>query len=163
MPGNHLIQNRPVLLPSHRDFVFFLTFIRLLPSFRHFHRSSVPRSCPHPLALFSLRPNTERAKDVVAHPSNSHLVSILPQDGALALDIGFHVRSNSCDTLETLRRNDTDIILQGSSIGRVQCSFEIDLDTGVIMLYNRSNSQTTQVSGENAMPFEWGHPHRVIV
>lgn len=125
----------------------------------------MPRPRPHPLALFSLRPHPEsdRAKDVVAHPSNSHLVSISPIDGALALDIGFHIRSKSCDTLATLGRHDTDIILEGSSMGRVQCSFEIDFDTGVVMLYDRSNGQTTQVSGENATPFEWGRLRRVVV
>jgi hypothetical protein len=125
----------------------------------------MPRPCPHPLALFSLRPlpESDRAKDVVAHPSNSHLVSISPKDGALALDIGFHIRSKSCDTLATLGRNDADIMLEGSSLGRVQCSFEIDLDTGVVMLYDRSNGQTTQVSGKNATPFEYGRPRRVVV
>ncbi len=124
----------------------------------------MPRHCPHPLALFSLIPvrGNDRAKDVVANSANSHLVSKL-SNGALALDIGFHIRSKSSDTLATLGRSDTDIILEGSSIGRVQCSFEIDLDTGVVMLYDRSNSQTTQVFGENATPFEWGRSRRVVV
>jgi hypothetical protein len=124
----------------------------------------MPRPEPHPLALFSLKPNNPRAHDVVAHPSNSHLVSILPDaDGALALDVGFNIRSQSRNTLATLGRSDTDIIVEGSSIGRVQCSFEIDLDSRVVMLYDRSNGQTTQVSGDNATPFEHGRLRRVVV
>lgn len=123
----------------------------------------MPRPEPHPLALFSLKPHNPRAHDTVAHPSNSHLVSILPQDGALALDVGFNIRSKSRNTLGTLGRNDTDIIVEGSSIGRVQCSFEIDLDSRVVVLYDRSNSQTTQISGDNAIPFERGRLRRVVV
>jgi hypothetical protein len=84
----------------------------------------MPRPQPHPLALFSLIPQNARAKDVVAHPCNSHLASTL-RDGTLALDIGFNIRSQSCNTLATLGRNG-DIILEGSSIAKVQSSFEID-------------------------------------
>jgi len=103
----------------------------------------MPRPRPHPLALFSLEPENERAKNVVAHPCNSHLVSTLRDDGAIALDIGFNIRSKSCNTLATLGRGEADIILEGSSIAKVQCSFEIDLDTNVVMLYDRSHGQTT--------------------
>ena len=101
----------------------------------------MPCSCLYLLALFSLVPDPEnnQAKDVVAYSANSYLVSIL-SDGILALDIGFHICSRSCNTFATLGCNDTDIILVGRSIGRVQCSFEIDLDTSVVILYNRSNS-----------------------
>jgi hypothetical protein len=53
--------------------------------------------------------------------------------------------------------------MEGSSISRLQCSFEIDLDSGVVMLYDRSSIQTTQVSGENATPFESGRLRRVVV
>jgi len=118
---------------------------------------------PHPRALFSLEPLNDRARDVVTNPNNSHLVSALP-DGVLALDIGFHIRSQSRNTLAMLGRNNADIIVQGSSIARSQCSFEIDdPDTGVVMLYDRSNSQTTQVSGGNAKPFEPGRTRRIVV
>jgi hypothetical protein len=118
--------------------------------------------CPHPLALFSLKPKSDQAKDAVVYPSNSHLVSTL-SDGTLALDIGFYICSQSHTTLATLGHNDTDIILEGSSIARLQCSFEIDLDTGVVMLYNRSNSQSTQVFSENAILFEYGCLCQVVV
>ena len=122
----------------------------------------MPRPLPHPLALFSLAPLNKSAEDVVAHVANSHLVSTL-SDGTLGLDIGFHIRSKSCDTLATLGRNDNDITMEGSSLGRVQCSFEIDLATGIFMVYDRSNGQTTQLSGQDAMPFEYGRLRRVVV
>jgi hypothetical protein len=122
----------------------------------------MPRPQPHLLALFSLKPRNPRAQDVVAHPCNSHLVSTL-DDGTLALDIGFYIRSKSCNTLATLGRGETDIFVEGSSIAKVQCSFEIDLDTNVVMLYDRLHGQTTQVFGENATPFEHGRIRRVVV
>jgi hypothetical protein len=53
-----------------------------------------------------------RAKVVLVHPSNSHLVSTLPRGGRLVLDIGFRLRPKSCNTFATLERNDTDIILK---------------------------------------------------
>ena len=122
----------------------------------------MPRPEHHPLALFSLIPKNGRAKAVLAHQCNKHLVSYL-EDGTLALDIG-HVRSNSGDTtLATLGRGDTDIFVEGSSIAKIQCSFEIRVDTKVVMFYDRSHSQSSQVFGLNAMPFESGGPRKVVV
>src|SRR5205814_8204675 len=65
-------------------------------------------------------------------------------------------------TLATLGRNNIDIIVEGSSIARSQCSFEILPDTGIVMLYDRSFNQSTQVSGKNATPFEHGRIRRVV-
>ena len=114
----------------------------------------MPRSCPHPGVLFSLRPRSERAKRLVAHPNNAHNVSTL-SDGTLALHVGFHLHGKSSTTLATLGRGvHADIFVEGSDISRVQCSFEIDLDTGVVMLYDRSFANSTQVYGEGATPFE---------
>lgn len=81
----------------------------------------------------------------------------------MALDIG-HIRPRSGDsaTLATLGR-DGDVVVEGSNIAKIQCSFEIDLDTKVVMFYDRSNSQTSQVFGENATPFEYGRLRRVLV
>lgn len=63
-----------------------------------------------------------------------------------------------------LGRNNADIIVQGASIARSQSSFEIDdPDTGVVMLYDRSNGQTTQVFGGNVKPFEPGRIRRIVV
>jgi hypothetical protein len=123
------------------------------------------RPCPHPLALFSLVPfeGNERAERIVAHSNNDHNVSTLP-NGTLALDVGFHLHGKSSKTLATLGRGvDADIYVEGSGIARVQCSFEIDLDTGVVMLYDRSIAQSTQVSGENATPFEYERIRKVLV
>lgn len=117
---------------------------------------------PHPLALFSLKPLNDHAHEVVTHPCNKHLVSILP-DGTPALDIGFNIVSHPHNTLATLGRNDTDIFVEGSSISRLQCSFEINLVSKVVMLYDRSNSRTTQVYGDNSTPFEPGRRRRVVV
>jgi hypothetical protein len=117
------------------------------------------------LALFSLRPvrGNERAERVVSHQDNSHYVSTL-SDGALALDDGFHIRVKSSKTLATLGRGvEADIYVEGSSIAKVQCSFEIDLDTGVIMLYDRSFAKSSQVFGENATPFEYERSCKVLV
>lgn len=121
-----------------------------------------PRPEPHPLALFSLVPLNERAERVLAHLSNQHLVSRV-EDGSLGLNIG-HVRSISGNdnTLATLGRNG-DVTVDSSSISKTQCSFEVDPDTKVIMFYDRSHSQTSQVSGDNATPFGYGRPRKAVV
>ena len=116
----------------------------------------MPRSQPHSLALFSLTPvsGNKRAEAVVAHPTNAHNISAL-SDGRLALDVGFHLRGKSSPTLATLGRGvDVDIFVEGSNISKLQCLFEIDLDTGVVMFHDRSNANRSQVFGKNAKPFE---------
>lgn len=115
---------------------------------------------PHPLALFSLKAIGERAEEVVAHPSNQHLVSTL--DGNHVLDIG-HVRSmGNTTTLATLGRNG-DVFVGGSSISRIQCSFEIEPTSKVVMFYDRSHNGSSQVSGKNATPLEHGRSRKVVV
>jgi hypothetical protein len=84
--------------------------------------------------------------------------------GEPVLDIGFHIRPQSSDTLATLGRGpNTDVFVEGSGIGRVQCSFEINRETGIIMLYDRSASLSTQVFGEGAMKFNVCGMRRVVV
>ena len=120
---------------------------------------------PHPLALFSLapEPGSERAKRAIAHPDNIHNVSSL-YNGVEVLDVGFHIRGKSSTTLATLGRGvDADIYMEGCNIAKIQCSFEIDLETGVVMLYDRSFAQSTQVFGENATPFEHTRIRKVLV
>ena len=58
---------------------------------------------------------------------------------------------------------ETDIYVGGSSIAKIQYSFEIDLDTGIIIFYNRSFTQSIQVFGENATPFEYKRIRKVLV
>jgi hypothetical protein len=95
-----------------------------------------------------------------------HLVSRLNDTGKLGLDIG-HIRSSDNSTLATMGRGGADILLEGATISKIQCSFEINLDTNVIMFYDRSHSQTSQVFGEDAepfaTPFEYGRPRKVVV
>lgn len=120
---------------------------------------------PHSLALFTLVPfnGNQRAQDAVAHPENSHHVSTTPQ-GVKGLDVGFQIRGKSSTTLATIGRGmEADIFVGGFSIAKVQCSFEIDLDTGVVMFYDRSHACTTQVDGEHATPFERGRVRKVVV
>ncbi|KAI1908856.1 hypothetical protein LOZ12_005098 [Ophidiomyces ophidiicola] len=125
----------------------------------------MPRPC-HPQALFSLVPLGDRAGTVLQHPDNSHLVSTFTSNTGEQLhgiDIGFHIRSSSCYTLATLGRNGADITVDGSSISRMQCSFEVHNESGVVLLYDRSHSMTTQVSGSKTVQFESGRSRRVVV
>lgn len=127
----------------------------------------MPRSEPHPHTLFSLVPSNDRARDVLTHSNNRHLVSSLPDHPGgptQGLNIGFQIGSKSCYTLATIGRYGTDVVIEGSNISRIQCSFELQQATGFIMLYDRSTCQTTQVYGDNATPFELGRcPRRVLL
>ena len=128
--------------------------------------SCMPRLSPHPLALFSLKPLNERARDIVLHPPNKYLQSKLPMGGAIGLDVGFNIRSRRSrahTVLATIGRNDADIEVTGSDISKLQCSFEINLNSRVVMLIDNSSGRTTQVSGENAMPFEYERRSRIVV
>lgn len=135
----------------------------------------MPHDGPNPWALFCLVPLNNQAKAVVARSENEPFVSTF-SSGRHALDIEHardiehalaigHIRSKAGnDTLATLGRGDgADIIIGGPSISRIQCSFEINRNTNVVMLYDRSFAQTTQVLGEYAKPFEDGRPRRIVV
>ncbi|KAK5080222.1 hypothetical protein LTR05_008735 [Lithohypha guttulata] len=122
----------------------------------------MPPFNPHALALFCLAPLNKRAEEVLAHPLNEPFVSVL-ENGSLALAIG-HIRSKAgTSTLATLGRGNADVFVPGSSISKIQCSFELDLDTKVVMLYDRSHGQTTQVSGVHSTPFEHGRARKILV
>ncbi|WEW61462.1 hypothetical protein PRK78_006952 [Emydomyces testavorans] len=126
---------------------------------------------PHPLALFSLVPKNPGAWDVLNHPSNKHLVSVVvdpndPKKFTQGLNVGFHSasRSESRYTLATLGRSGADITVGGAIISRIHCSFEIHEITEAVMLYDRSTAASTQVFGESATPFEPElTPRRVVV
>lgn len=126
----------------------------------------------HPLTLFSLIPVNKRAKALLHHPDNRHLVSVLPdvedENGKKGevhgFNIGFHIGSKSRHTLATLGRSGADVTVDGSDISKIQCSFEFHQDTHEIMLYDRSTAQSTQTYGENATLFERTRtPRRVVV
>ncbi|KAK2797257.1 hypothetical protein FQN50_009265 [Emmonsiellopsis sp. PD_5] len=121
---------------------------------------------PHPLTLFSLVPfpENERSAHIVNHPDNAHLVSTSSDNKTLAIEVGLHIRGQSSPTLAMLGRDtNVDIVLDDSSISRNQCSFEIDLKTGVVMLYDRSFRCTCKVSGDYYTPFESGRERCVVV
>ena len=125
----------------------------------------MPRPSPHPLALFSLIavPGNKPAEDAISHPENNYLTSRL-SDGTLALDVGPYIQRNISETLATLGRGTgADIFVEGSSIARIQCSFEIDLETSVVMFCDRSFANSTQVFGKNTIPFEHNRIRRVLV
>ena len=120
---------------------------------------------PGPLVLFSLCPynGNKRAEGLVSHPNNDHNVSKL-SDGTPVLDVGFHLRGKSSETLAMLGRGaDVDIYVEASCISRHQCSFKIDIDTGNVMLYDRSFANSTQVFGENSTPFERERDERKVL
>lgn len=81
----------------------------------------------------------------------------------MALDIG-HIQSvsGSETTLVTLGR-DGDVVLHGSTISRIQCSFEINSETQIVMSIDRSSNQSTQVFGENSYSFADGLDRKVVV
>ncbi|KAI1970586.1 hypothetical protein LOZ53_006011 [Ophidiomyces ophidiicola] len=123
------------------------------------------RPC-HPGAFFSLVPLGDRAHAVLRHPDNSHLVSTFTSKNGrqlLGIDIGFHIESSSYCTLATLGRSGADITVDGSSISRIQCSFEVHHESGVILLYDRSHSMTTQVFGKHIAQFEAGRSRQAVV
>ncbi|EQL33980.1 hypothetical protein RJZ90_002834 [Blastomyces dermatitidis] len=78
------------------------------------------------------------------------------------LNVGFQIGSAARYTLATLGRNG-DIVVDGPSISRIQCSFEILPEYDVVMLYDESTSQTTQVFGDEATPFRPGCKRKVVV
>lgn len=128
----------------------------------------MPRDGPHPYALFSLLPANPRAKKVLEHPDNAHLVSDISSDAnsreIYALDVGLHIGSTYRYTLATIGRLGN-IFVEGVGISRIQCSFEFhETNQREIMLHDRSNNNTTQLHGDTALPFEGGRiPRRVII
>lgn len=124
------------------------------------------RRRPHMNAFFSLLPLNKKASEVVDAENNDHLVSFSLKTRLKSFDIGFHINSqHSTNTLVTFGRDNCDISLKPQSISKLHCSFEIDdLDTGIVMLYDRSHSLSTQVFGEKSQPFEVGRsPRKVLV
>src|SRR3954469_2428511 len=101
----------------------------------------MPRPQPHPLTLFSFISDNDRARDVLEDAKNRHLVSVIPDvtdpekpgERVHGINIGFNIGSKSRYTLATLGRSG-DIIVEGTNISRIQCSFELQHNMSVIML-----------------------------
>ena len=119
---------------------------------------------PHQDTFFLLVPTNKKARDVVQDQDNSHLVSLSPENLA-CFDIGFHIDSQtSPGTLANFGRNNCDITLRPTSISRLHCSFEVDLDTGVVMFHDFSPSHKTMVSGDPGRNFKKGRlPRKILV
>ncbi|KAF4624207.1 hypothetical protein G7Y89_g13966 [Cudoniella acicularis] len=153
----------PTLGSDYSSFFQFCSFpfISLLTTAIFVIRSY---NIPHPLALLSLLPLNERAESVVSHPNNDHNVFTL-NTGARVLDVGFHLSGKSPPTtLATLKRGvETDIFVEGTSISKLQCSFTIDFDTGIIMFHDHSKHRTNQVRGKYVMGFEDSRVRRILV
>ncbi|EAS31985.3 STE protein kinase [Coccidioides immitis RS] len=129
------------------------------------------RSEPHPLSVFSLVPLNERSSRALDHPKNQPHVSYLPDynddaypsERGRGLNIGFNIESSSPCTLATIGR-EGDIIVSGSAISRIQCSFEVVQSTGMFRLTDRSRHHNTQFKGLDAVPFEPGRtPRRAVI
>lgn len=113
-----------------------------------------------PRVLFSLVPLGERAIEVVNDSINEGFVSYL--GGHAVLDIGRCLSKSGGTTLATLGR-DGDIAVRGSSISRIQCSFEINSSDNIVMFVDRSRTQSSQVFGDNATPFEYPRDRQIAV
>lgn len=117
---------------------------------------------PNSHAIFWLVPMNSMAEQAVYSPYNRPWVSI-HTDGTPRLRVG-QVQSAEMDgvTLATLGRNG-DIIINSARISRIKCAFEIDTGTGIVMLYDKSHNQTTQVYGDKAIQFERGRVRKIVV
>ena len=124
---------------------------------------------PHSRSVFSLIPLNDRAKAVVEHPNNVHLLSVVNVDNPLApglhygLNVGSHIRSRSKSTLASLGRN-ADIYVPGSDISRIHCAFEVHETSGGIMLQDYSSRRNTRIEGTDALSFDpWLPLRRILV
>lgn len=114
--------------------------------------------------LFYLVPLNDRTSEVVYNPFNRRFRSVL-DDGTHALGIG-HVRSKSTSssTIATLGRGEEmDIYLPSHSMSTFQCSFEMNLESNMILFYDRSHNHSSRVAGDKSTPFEYGVPRRAVV
>ncbi|KAL1614355.1 hypothetical protein SLS56_012122 [Neofusicoccum ribis] len=125
--------------------------------------------------LFALFPLNEHARELVQYEPNSHLVSVVDisspagKSYGYGLNIEAQILPKSPRTLITIGR-DADILVPiptdapDACISRVQCSFEIQEETGEILLQDRSSFHNTQFHGDDAFPFQSERvPRRVLV
>ncbi|KAI0010057.1 kinase-like domain-containing protein [Xylariaceae sp. FL0662B] len=119
-----------------------------------------------PEVLFFLKPRSPEAEKVVEDGRNSHLVSI--QDGSAVLEVGSCLsNSSSLGVLATLGRSDSmDIYIDSPSVSLHQSSFEMNMESQVVMFHDKSPDQSSQVFSEEdgrCVPFEYGRSPRQIV
>ncbi|CAI6083255.1 unnamed protein product [Clonostachys chloroleuca] len=112
------------------------------------HRSSVAVPGIH---LFYLAPANRKAIKVVTSPANSEFRASQRAEeeiGTVALSVGVIPSAKGGKTLLTLGRKG-DITVEGGDdgISDIHCCFKINPETGVVMLHDKSNNNTTQVGG----------------
>ncbi|EFX03504.1 serine/threonine-protein kinase-like protein [Grosmannia clavigera kw1407] len=116
----------------------------------------------HHLALFSLLPLNAAAAKVVKAKENIGIASILVVDGVRrhALDIGrTRTKLGDCGTLATLGRCG-DVVVDEPYISRIQCSFEVNPSSKIVMFCDRSPSQTCEVFGDEVFSLDRGQGFR---
>ena len=109
-------------------------------------------------AILSLVPLNDRAKNTVVHPLNSKY-RYLARTGryfdediqCLALGQFFSGDVNPLTTIATMGYNG-DIKVYGNDIAELHCSFDMNIDTGVVLIHDRSGGHVTTCSDENAHP-----------
>lgn len=117
------------------------------------------------LALFSFVSDLEnkQAEYIVSYLDNSYYISIL-SDSILVLDIGFYIYRKLSKTLVILEQSiNIDIYIKSYNIAKIQYSFEIDLDTGIVIFCNRLFAKSNQVFGKNTILFEYKYICQVLV
>ena len=117
---------------------------------------------PHSLAIFTLVARNDGVEKVILHPANVHLLCGLHIDGTFVhgLDVGFHIRtqwnSASATTLAVIGRGlSADICVDHPRISRIQCCFDLNPTTGIVMVQDRSGGEgSTGFHGMDAMTFD---------
>ncbi|KAJ5350118.1 hypothetical protein N7541_007845 [Penicillium brevicompactum] len=122
--------------------------------------------------VFSLLALNDRAADVIKHPSNERL-AWTDEYGTTYLGIEFDPKPRRLKprpTIALLGRADyADIIIDGADISKIHCSFDVNLETNIIMLHDRSTAKTTNVSGrehvsgKEAIPFDDHRVRKVVI
>jgi serine/threonine protein kinase len=101
--------------------------------------------------LFYLAPANREAIKVVTSPINSEFRASQRAEeeiGTAALSVGFIPSAKGGKTLLTLgRKGDITIECGGEGISDIHCSFKINPETGVVMLHDNSDNNTTHVRG----------------
>ena len=111
-------------------------------------------------AIFTLVPSNAKAQKIVEsrknaqHRSNLHGIrkglDVTPATGRRR-----HI-------LATIGRAGCDITIEGAATSQFQCEFEV-FPSGTIILRDRSSKNSTEVTGENSVPFRLGGTREVVV
>ncbi|VUC22342.1 unnamed protein product [Clonostachys rosea] len=112
--------------------------------------------------LFYLAAASHEARKVITSALNSAFRAsewVEEEIGSPALSVGLTPSAKGGKTLVTLGRKG-DIIVEGEGISDVHCSFKIIPETGVVMLHDKSENDTTRVRGH---AFPEGRSRKVAI